>query len=446
MRRRSGRLGPILGLSLGLILAFAGGAGGQAPSASAAGAPPPATAVTEEAGPGSAPVAVPEPSPRAVDYYRSGNLLWAVQTLWAFAVPALLLLTGFSARLRSWAWRRGRVRFFALALYFVGFSVAVYLLDLPLAWYSGFVRQHAYGLSNQSLGQWLGDSLKVLALGAGVGAGLLWLPYLLLEKSPRRWWIYLGALTAPSLALLLLVVPIWIDPLFDRFGPMHDEALEAKILHLAERAGIEGGRVFEVDKSADTNAVNAYVSGLLSSRRIVLWDTLLAGLDERQILFVLGHEMGHFVLGHVAMLIGAGTLLAFLGLYAIQRTAVGLLRRCGGRLGLRGLADVAALPLLLLIAQAVGFLALPFLLAFARHNEHEADRFGLEITRDNRAAALAFVELQRHNLGYPRPGLLFKLWRADHPPLGERIDFCNRYRPWETGEPPVYGDRMDRGR
>jgi STE24 endopeptidase len=433
------------GLTLFVAAGWALPANGQAVPLTPSAATSAADAATGGESASSAPVAVPEPSFQALRYYRSGNRLWVLSILWSLAVPAFLLLSGFSARLRSWALRLGRVRFFATALYFVFFCLTVYLLDLPLAYYSGFVRQHAYGLSNQSLGRWLGDSLKVLALGAGVGGCLLWFPYLLIEKSPRRWWLYLGALSAPFLALALLVVPIWIDPLFNHFGPMQDKALERKILHLAERAGIEGGRVFEIDKSADTTAVNAYVSGLLSTQRIVLWDTLLAKLDEREVLFVLGHEMGHYVLGHVAMLIGLGALLSFLCLFAVHRTGPGLIRRFEGRFGFRQLSDVASLPLFLLLGQVAGFLVLPLPLAVSRHNEREADRFGLEITRDNHAAAMAFAKLQSHNLGNPRPGLLFRLWRADHPPLGDRIDFCNRYHPWETGEPLVYGDRIDAG-
>lgn len=412
---------------------------GQTPPAAA----PPAGTVQASPDP-TAPVPVPAPSPEALRYYRSGNLLWIVETLWGFLVPLLLLFTGFSARLRDQAARIGRGRYRTFALYFLFFALLTYLLHAPLSFYSEYVRQHAYGLSNQTFGKWLGDGLKTLAIGALVGAASIRLPYLLLEKSPRRWWIYLGALSAPLLALLLLVLPIWFDPLFNRFGPLTDETLETKILTLAERAGIEGSRVFEVDKSTDTETVNAYVKGFLASKRIVLWDTLLEKFEEREILFVMGHEMGHFVLGHNLQLIALGTALSFFCLYVVHRSSAALLGRFGGRFGFSTLSDVASLPLVLLLSNLAVFLVLPGILAFTRYNERESDRFGLELTRDNRAAALAFVKLQGENLGNPYPGPLYKLWRASHPPLGERIDFCNRYRPWETGEPLRYGDRIDR--
>jgi len=112
----------------------------------------------------------------------------------------------------------------------------------------------------------------------------------------------------------------------------------------------------------------------------------------------------------------------------------------GDRFGFVQLSDVASLPLIALLFGLVTFALSPALLAFTRHTEHEADRFGLEITRDNRDCATAFVKLQQENLGNPRPSLLYKIWRSSHPPLGERIDFCNEYRPWEKGEPLKYGD------
>ncbi len=238
----------------------------------------------------------------------------------------------------------------------------------------------------------------------------------------------------PFIVVGLLVSPIWIDPLFNDFGPMQDQELEAAILATAERAGIEGGRVFEVAKSVDTNAVNAYVTGFGDTKRIVLWDTIIAKLDRDQLVFVMGHEMGHYVLGHVAQSIAFISLLILVALYLIHRTAHWFADRWGDRFGFRELDDFASLPLAILLLSVYIFLLTPAALVFSRHQEHEADRFGLELTRDNRAGAGAFVRLQQENLGNPRPGPLYKLWRASHPPLGERIDFCNDYRPWETGE------------
>jgi Zn-dependent protease with chaperone function len=219
---------------------------------------------------------------------------------------------------------------------------------------------------------------------------------------------------------------------------MKDKALEGEILALASRSGIEGGRVYEVDKSVDTKAVNAYVTGVGQTKRIVLWDTIIARLSRPELLFVMGHEMGHYVLGHVWKTIVAVSLLILLTLYLAHRTAGLVIGRFRARFGFDRLSDFAALPLLILLSNVFSLAVSPALLAWSRHQEHEADRFGLEITHDNRAAANAFVKLQEENLGVPRPGWLYKLWRSSHPPIGERIDFCNEYRPWERGEPGIY--------
>ena len=150
----------------------------------------------------------------------------------------------------------------------------MFVIDLPLAYYLGFVRQHAYGLSNQTLAKWSTDAFLRLGVEMAVGFALAWVPYLLIVRSPRRWWIYTTLLCVPFLFVSVLVKPIWIDPLFNKFGPMKNKALEQSILDLASRAGIEGSRVFEVNKSVDTKAVNAYVTGVFNTKRIVLWDTL----------------------------------------------------------------------------------------------------------------------------------------------------------------------------
>ncbi len=402
-------------------------------------APDPAT---RSAGEG--PVAVPEPSERAWEYYRSGNLLWGVSQLWGILVPGTILFTGLSARMRDLAQRVGKVWFFTLIVYFFLYTLLTSALDLPLDYYRGFARPHAYGLSNLTFAKWASDLLKGLAVGLVVGSLFLWVPYLLLKRSPRRWWLYTSLLAVPFLLFFMLLRPIWIDPLFNDFGPMEDKALEGKILAMAERSGIEGSRVFEVNKSVDTKMINAYVTGFGASKRIVLWDTLLRKLDERQVLVVMAHEMGHYVLDHVTEGIAFGSLLILVTLLLAHRIAGWAMARWKERFGFAELGDPASLPLLLLLTGVIGFLVTPVQLAYSRHKEHEADRFALEMTKDNRAAASAFATMQREALAIPRPGTWFKLWRASHPPLGERIDFCNTYRPWESGQPLVYGNRFRR--
>jgi STE24 endopeptidase len=379
-------------------------------------------------------VAVPPPSEQAIRYHRSGNVLWAVETSLGLLIPALLLFTGFSARIRNLARRGGRRWFATVTLYAVLFTLFTALLTLPLAYYGGYLRQHEYGLSNQSFGRWIGEWLKGVALG-GVGlAFVLWIPYVLLRRSPKLWWLYAGLATIPIATLLLIITPIWVDPVFNEFGPMQDKALESRILALAQRAGIEGSRVYQVNKSADTKAVNAYVTGVGGTKRIVLWDTMLDKLEPDEILFVTAHEMGHFVLRHTLAIILGAALLTTASLYVVHRLAGGLIGRFSRRFGFDQLSDVASFPLLILLGSIVSLILTPAVLAFSRYQEHEADRFALEITRNNRAAGMTFVRLQEENLSVPRPGPLYMLWRGSHPALGERVDFANRYRPWESGK------------
>ncbi len=385
-------------------------------------------------------VPVPEPDEKAMRYYNSGCVLWWVNMGWGLLIPALLLFTGFSARMRNWARAIGRKWFFVIGAYFVIFLAINWVLDFPLSYYQGFIRQHDYGLSNQSFGKWFGDSFKSLLVGMVMGIAFLWGPYLALRKSPKRWWLYTSMGAVPILFFVMLVAPIWIDPLFNEFGPMKDQALEAKILGLADQSGIEGSRVYEVNKSVDTEAVNAYVTGFLDTKRIVLWDTTIRKLSESQLLFVMAHEMGHFVLGHVIKGVLFFSLVILVVLYVIHRIAGAVIGRFRGRFGFEELSDIASLPLIILLVNVLSLIVTPLTNAFTRHIEHESDRFALEITQDNHGGASAFVALQTENLGNPRPGLLYKIWRSSHPTLADRIDFCNDYRPWETGDPLKYAD------
>lgn len=390
-------------------------------------------------------VAVPAPSELAVRYHRSGNALWAIETGLGLLIPALLLFSGLSARIRTLAQRAGRRWLPTVALYALLFTLLTALLALPLAYYAGYLRQHEFGLSNQSFGRWIGEWLKGILVG-GIGlAVVLWIPYLLLRRSPKLWWLYAGLATIPIATLLLVITPIWVDPLFNEFGPMKDQALESRILTLAQRAGIDGSRVYQVDKSLDTKAVNAYVTGVGGTKRIVLWDTMLAKLEPDQILFVMAHEMGHFVLRHTLAIIIGATLLTTASLFVVHRVAGGLIARYAGKFGFDRLSDVASFPLLVLLGSMVSLVLTPAVLAFSRYQEHEADRYALELTRNNRAAGTTFVRLQEENLTVPRPGPLHLLWRGSHPPLGERVDFANQYRPWELKHKLRYGHLFQSG-
>lgn len=385
-------------------------------------------------------VVVPEASEQAMQYYKSGNLLWIVNQTWSLIVPLLFLLWGFTGKLSRFAQRCGKKWYFAIVIYLFFFLSISQILDFPLDYYAGYLRQHAYGLSTETLSHWFANYGKSFLVSLVIAAASVWIFYLVLKKSPRRWWFY-GSLVSIGLVFLTMMVqPIWIDPLFNKFGPMQDKKLEQQILALAAKAGIQGGRVYEVDKSQETKALNAYVIGVGSTKRIVLWDTTLKAMTPDQILFVMGHEMGHYVLNHMWWGMAYYSVLSFVIFYLMYRLANFLLRNYHHRFGFNQLSNIASFPLFLLLIGVFMLLATPLTNWISRCVEHEADRFGLEITQNNQAAGEAFVVLQQGNLANPRPGPIYNFWRNTHPPLGERVDFCNRYCPWKEHESLKYGN------
>ena len=384
------------------------------------------------------PVAVPEPTPEAVSYHNSGNVLWLVSTVFGLLFPALLLFSGFSSRLRDFAGRIGRKWFFVIAVYFILYSAISYVLWLPFEFYQDYLREHSYGLSNQSFDTWLADSVVSFGVNTVLGALLLWIPYLLLKRSPTRWWLYTGVVAIPVIFLVLMITPVLIVPLFNEVSPLENRELEARILAVAERAGIEDGTIIQINTSADSKTMNAAVMGFGSTKRIVVTDTLVQKLDEDELLFGIAHESGHYVLGHVVTTVLFLSVLIVGTLFVAHVASGKLIARFKDRFQFEQLGDVASLPLILMLAGFMSLAITPAWFAFTRYNEHEADRFALELTQSNRAGATSFVKLQSENLRVPRPGPVYVLWRSSHPPLGDRIDFCNAYRPWETGEPVRY--------
>ncbi|MCB1085323.1 MAG: M48 family metallopeptidase [Chlamydiia bacterium] len=389
------------------------------------------------------PVAVPSPTPEAVSFYHSGNTLFMIQIIWNLAIPALILFTGLSAKLwnlsewiaKRWLWKT--------ALFTLFFLILVILLSLPLDFYASYMRPHLYGLSNQTLGRFFSHYVINQGITLLSGVILVWILYGIIRKSPKRWWLYFGLLNFPLAVFIVLIQPIWIAPLFNHFGPMKDKALEQKILDLAQRAGIEGGRVYEVDMSADTKAINAYVTGIGATKRIVIWDTAIKNLSEKELLFVVGHEMGHYVLHHLWWGILFYTLISLVTLFLVHLFARLFIKWWHQRMGFQELSDIASLPLILLLYTFFSFLTSPASNLISQRIEHNADTFGLELTELNHAAATGFVKLQISNLGYPWPGLLYLLFRTGHPPIGARITYFNTYKPYCEGKPLKYGQFID---
>jgi Zn-dependent protease with chaperone function len=359
-------------------------------------------------------------------------------------VSLLVLFSGLSAAMRDIAHSMGRRRWVRILVYLLLYTVVASIATFPILWYDGFVIEHRFGLSNQPFGGWLGDQAKELMVSLfflGV-LPILWLVYTAIARSPRRWWLWVGLATLPIIVGGALIEPLVVDPLFNKFTRLENHQLETRILDLAARAGIPGRNVYQVDKSAQTNKYNAYVNGFGMSQRIVLWDTTLKGMNEDEILFVMGHEMGHYALRHVWKGIAFTWLASLVLLWLAALLADGAVARFGERWGFERLDDVASLPLLALLVSLLGFLGQPAVNAVSRRIESEADVYGLEITRDNDAAARAFLKLGSQNKSNPEPSEFVRLVMYSHPALADRVRLALSYRPWTEGKP----NRFYRGR
>jgi Zn-dependent protease with chaperone function len=371
------------------------------------------------------------------EYQRLRVLMRLISPLVAILVGLALVVTGLAQRYRDLANRIAGGRWGRMLAFYSLYVVTIFVVLLPLSWFNEYALEQRFGFAAQTPLEWLLDQLKSVAfqiVAVGV-VPVLALAWRAVELSPRRWWLWLAAGTLPVLLASVVLQPLVFDPLFNKFTTLHDEELRADILALGARAHVPARNVFEVDMSEKTTKVNAYVSGFGGSQRIVLWDNTLRRLQRDEILFVMGHEMGHYVLQHV----WKGVLLYSLGAFAVfwivSRILHGLLRGFGERWGIHSVADLAAMPLLFATLNLVAYVGAPITNAISRRVEHEADVFALEITHDNDAGARSFLALARDNKSDPEPAPWVRLMLYSHPPLGDRIRFALEYKPWEKGEP-----------
>ncbi len=372
---------------------------------------------------------------------RSYQQIRTVLELTTPFVPVLLTFVlyamGVFQRLRDLAYARAKGRWLRMLIFFSGYSVIMALLMFPLSAYEGFALEHRFGFSTQTFGAWALDELKALAfqiVAVGV-VPLLAFAWRAIEASPKRWWLWIASGTLPVAVAAVLLQPLVFDPMFNKFTPLHDQELKREILALGARADVPAKNVYEVDMSKQTKKVNAYVNGFGASQRIVLWDTTLKSMSKDEILFVMGHEMGHYVLKHIWKGLAVITLLAFVAFALVAGLTDACLARFGHGWGLADLRDMAALPLLFAILGLVAFLAQPAINGFSRQIEHEADVFALEITHDGDAGGRAFLKLAELNKSDPEPAAWIRIVLYSHPPLADRIRFARDYKPWERGEP-----------
>ena len=364
---------------------------------------------------------------------RLREVLYFAGVGWSAAVMLGLLFTGASRRMRDVAARVTKKPFLVAMVYLVLFILATTLISFPLSYYSGFHVPHQFNLSNQSLPAWLGDVAKGVAVNLAIVPVVGALALLGIRKA-KNWWAVLWACSVPLTVLLVVIQPVVLDPIFNDYEPLRDKVLRQKLLDLASRAGIEGGRVYQVDASRQTTTMNAYVNGLGPTSRIVLWDTMLAKLDHDEVLGIMGHEMGHYVLNHIWKGVAFSVALSFAGFFAAQRIYDSALPKWGSRWGFSAPGDPASVPWLLFIAGVLTFVTSPVISGYSRHVEHQADVFALELTHLNEPVATAFRKMAEDSKRDPSPHPLIELWSYSHPPIAKRIPFALSYRPWEKGE------------
>ena len=388
----------------------------------------------------------PEKLAKAIDYAHARNWLHFIGFAYGVAVLAGVLAWRVAPRFRDWAQAASRRRIVQAYIFVPLLMLAVDGLSLPVSIYD----QHLslkYDQSIQSWGSWFWDWAKGELIGFVVLGFLGWILYGVIRRSARRWWFYFWLAAIPIVVFLLFIAPVAIEPLFYKFEPLaaKQPALVAQIDKVVARGGlsIPHERMFEMKASEKLNSLNAYVTGIGASKRVVVWDTTLQKMTEGQTLFVFGHEMGHYVLGHIFLSIVAICLLLLVCLYAGYHAMNRMTARWGGRWGIAGVDDWASLPLLMLTVTVLSFAAEPVMNSFSRMLEHNADVYGLEVIHGivpdaPQAAAQAFQILGEVSLSDPNPSPFIEFWLYTHPAVSDRVRFAAEYDPWGQGLAPKY--------
>lgn len=389
----------------------------------------------------------PDKLAKAVAVSRIRNVLNIAGSIWGLVVFWLLLATRAAARLEAWAQRTAARRWVQGVLFFAAFILITTLADLPLELIGHhFGRQ--YGISVQSWGSWFGDEGKSLGLGLVIGTAVLLLFNWIVRHWPRRYWLVAWVATLPLILLGVFAAPVIIDPLFNKFEPLtqHHAALVQQLERVVARTGIDipPNRMYLMKASDKSNGLNAYVTGIGASKRYVMWDTAVDRLPDDEVLFIFGHESGHYVLHHIPMLLAGTATGLFFAYWACAGLAAWLVGRFGSRWKIAGQEDGAPLAtrtgfvVLLFVLSVAGFVAQPVSNGFGRHFEHQADVYGQEaihgiVADPQKTAVSAFNHLGEAWLEDPNPNPFIEFWLYNHPSTQNRANFAAHYDPWANG-------------
>ncbi len=383
---------------------------------------------------------------KAVEFAKSRHRAYFLGVAYGVVVLWALLCWRVGPRYRDFAHRISRRRIVQAYTFGPLFLLTADVLQLPLSAYDHHLSLK-YQQSIQGWGSWFWDWTKGELISFVLAGVLLWILYAIMRRSPRRWWFHFWLAAVPIIVFLMFLTPVVIEPLFFKFEPLADKQprLVAEIERVVARGGLDipTSRMYEMKASEKLNSLNAYVTGLGASKRVVVWDTTIQKMNPGQILFVFGHEMGHYVLHHIwagiAMTAVVVLVFLFLGYHAMNWA----LARWGVSFSIHGVDDWASLPVLLLVLTIFGFLAEPVLNGFSRTLEHNADIYGLEVihgivSNSPESAAGAFQILGEVGLDDPNPSEFIKFWLYNHPSISDRVRFASQYDPWSNNQFPKY--------
>jgi STE24 endopeptidase len=358
---------------------------------------------------------------KAKRYSRTKLTVLLLSTLWTVARFGWFASDRRAARLRAFVAKGMPDRRLAPAAFFALATAMSWLSSLPVAYFGGYQVERRFGLTKQSTGGWLGDQVKGLLLGVLLQTPLLTAVYAVIRRRPRDWWLIIAGASVPLTVVLSNLAPVLVMPLFNRFEPLRDEALAARIRSLAGRSGVRISDVYQMDMSRQSEKPNAMFTGLGNTKRIVLGDTLLAGFSEDEVEAVVAHELGHQVHGDIWRLIGFGAGVGFGMAWLLSRIGPLAIGRTRDRTGVSDIGDEASLPVLALLMTAMGLFVMPVQAAFSRAMERRADRFAVELTRNGAAYARAMEGLAAQSLADPDPSRPVVVMLYSHPPIVERI-------------------------
>lgn len=354
------------------------------------------------------------------EYSKIRNLLFFLSTPLEWIIYLLILLFGFSKAFKSWAEHSTRNKLGQTAIYAIWLSFFAYVATFPVS-YISYSLAKTYNISTQTFPSWMKDQLIDFWINYGFMLVTVLVLYWLMKKSTKRWWLYTWLLSVPFTMFMMFLQPVVIDPLYNDFYPLKNKELETKILDLASKADIPAKHVFEVNMAEKTNALNAYVTGIGSNSRIVLWDTTLNRLNDEQILFIMAHEMAHYVEKHIYIGIAGYLLMSLIGLYLIYRLMNWGVQKWGREFKIPDVHDIRSFPLFLILMSMLMFASSPLSNFVSRYQETRADRYAIKMTENTDAAITSFQVLSKAGLSQVNPPLLVKIFRYGHPTMLERI-------------------------